>query len=171
MRGSVRGKKSRSLTLKVAQVVACCHGFPCVKAKHVGLLEKWVRGCPRPILRYLLPNHIRWVVKVLPRAWEARILLLPEALAILHIIAHDATPVASYALHLGHLGGLLLRDLGTCGLLLLLRSLHALLHEKIQPLLPHAARLEGGPHACSSLPVVRDVEGPCQSWGNELGRE
>ena len=94
--------------MKVAQVVACCHGFPRVKAKHVGLLEQWVRGCPRPILRYLLPHHICWVVKVLPRPREAAILLLANALAILHIATHDATAVASCALHLGHLGGLLL---------------------------------------------------------------
>ena len=45
-------------TLKMAQVVACCHGFPGVKAKHVGLLEQGVWGRPRSVLLHLLSHDV-----------------------------------------------------------------------------------------------------------------
>ena len=127
----------------MAQIVACCHGFPSIKAEHVGLLEQGVWGCPRSILLHallhLLPHHVGWIVKILRTARKSTVLLLlPKALAILHVIVHHASTVAPCVLQLRHLGGLL-RHLRSWALLLLLllllllRRLQALvvLHQKI----------------------------------------
>ena len=141
-------------TLEVAQIVACCHGFPCIKAKHIGLLEQGVGCCCRPILLHLLAHHVGWIVIVLATTRKSPVLLLPKALAILHVIIQRAPSKASCSLHLRCLR-CLLRHLRACALLVLLLLLLLLrlqtlviLHEEVQSLLTKAPGVEGRCHGC-----------------------